>query len=211
MPFLRNATLAAVFCSLPCVAFAQEVPPPGFDVRGGDFPVLVSDTGLPPPLDEAGEAEPPGCEAVRARRVDELPWPWRDAVDRIHLDCQSMPAPGADTELLAIVSTAFLKPDRARLAGHPIAEVRLMDSELWGDHQYVIAAAYPEAARDLRTLVETDCLQRHLREEHAGAPACSMQAQGDGLYLQIDEVSGVWIHADPDDSQRTIYAEAWAD
>lgn len=208
---MRHTVTTAILCGLSYAALAQDAPPRVFDVRGDDFPVLIRDTGLPPPLDETGTSESPGCEAVRARRVDELPWPWRDSVERIHLDCQSLPAPGTDDELLAIMSTAFLKPDRVRLAGHPVAEIRLMDSELWGDHQYVIAARYEDVARDLRKFVETDCLQRQLREEHVSQLACSMQAQGDGLYLRIDEASGLWIHADPDDELRTIYAEAWAD
>ena len=34
---------------------------------------------------------------------------------------------------------------------------------------------------------------------------------GDGLYLAASDTAGQWIHADPDDADRTLYVEAWAD
>lgn len=193
---------------------AGERAPVTIEVRGDDFPMLVQDTGLPPPLDDNGLPRTPGCEAVRARRVDELPYPWREAVDRVHLDCQPMEAPEGGTALMALTATAFLKPGRVWLAGHAVVEIRRMDSELWGDHQYVLAEPYAAVAADLRAQLEADCRKRHLREEREvreGAPECRMEDSDDALYLRMDEISGIWIHADPDDASRTIYAEGWAD
>lgn len=192
-------------------ALADERAPVTIEVRGDDFPMLVQDTGLPPPLDDNGLPRTPGCEAVRARRVDELPYPWREAVDRIHLDCQPMEAPEGETALMALTATAFLKPGRVWLAGHTVSEIRRMDSELWGDHQYVLAEPYAQVAADLRAQLEADCVKRHLRQEREGAPECTMEESEGALYLRVDEISGIWIHADPDDASRTIYAEGWAD
>ncbi|MBD9375998.1 MULTISPECIES: hypothetical protein [Pseudoxanthomonas] len=192
-------------------ALADERAPVTIEVRGDDFPMLVQDTGLPPPLDDNGLPRTPGCEAVRARRVDELPYPWREAVDRIHLDCQPMEAPEGETALMALTATAFLKPGRVWLAGHTVSEIRRMDSELWGDHQYVLAEPYAQVAADLRAQLEADCVKRHTRQEREGAPECTMEESEGALYLRVDEISGIWIHADPDDASRTIYAEGWAD
>lgn len=190
---------------------AGEHAPVTIEVRGDDFPMLVQDTGLPPPLDDNGLPRAPGCEAVRARRVDELPYPWREAVDRIHLDCQPMEAPEGETALMALTATAFLKPGRVWLAGHAVIEIRRMDSELWGDHQYVLSEPYAQVATDLRAQLEADCVKRHMRQEREGAPECTMEESDGALYLRVDEISGIWIHADPDDASRTIYAEGWAD
>jgi len=192
-------------------ALADERAPVTIEVRGDDFPMLVQDTGLPPPLDDNGLPGVPGCEAVRARRVDELPYPWREAVDRIHLDCQPMEAPEGETALMALTATAFLKPGRVWLAGHAVIEIRRMDSELWGDHQYVLAEPYAQVATDLRAQLEADCAKRHMRQEREGAPECRMEESEGALYLRVDEISGIWIHADPDEAGRTIYAEGWAD
>jgi len=218
-PHALSLACIALVLSVPSLAWADasvpvvtgERAPVTIEVRGDDFPMLVQDTGLPPPLDENGLPRAPGCEAVRARRVDELPYPWREAVDRIHLDCQPMEAPEDGTALMALTATAFLKPGRVWLAGHAVSEIRRMDSELWGDHQYVLSEPYAEVAADLRAQLEADCAARHLREERAGAPECRMEESEGALYLRVDEISGIWIHADPDDAARTIYAEGWAD
>lgn len=190
--------------------FAAQTPVT-IEVHGGDFPTLVQDTGVVPALDEHGLPRAPGCEAVRARRVDEMPYPWRDAIDRIHLDCQALESAEDGVDTLALNATAYLKPGRVWLAGQAVTEIRLMDSELWGDHQYVLAIPFEQVAGDLRRHVEADCAQRHLREEREAAAECRMHASDGELYLELNEISGLWIHADPDDATRTIYAEAWAD
>lgn len=201
--------LALAICPAGVPAHAGQAPV-AIEVRGDDFPALVQSTGLPPPLDESGLPQAPGCESVRARRIDELPHPWRAAVDRIHLDCQPLD-PADAGQGLALTTTAFLKPGRVWLAGHAVAEIRLMDSDLWGDHQYVLAAAYDEVAADLRRQVEADCASRHLREERGEPEDCRMLDSGGELYLQVDEINGIWIHPDADDAGLTVYAEGWAD
>lgn len=183
----------------------------GFAVAGGDFPSLTQAVDIAPRFDADGVPVSPGCDGVRARRIDELALPWRHAVASVQLDCEALAAAYDGFDTLAIAATAVLEPGTVSLAGQPVAEVRLMDSELWGDHQYVLEAPFSSAHEALKQHVESHCAQRHLRDEHAGAADCAMSENDGGLYLSTDEISGIWIHADPDDPQRTIYAEAWAD
>lgn len=198
--------VAMALTAIPATAGTQA--PVTIEVRGDDFPVLVQQTGLPPPLDDNGLPQPAGCEAIRARRLDELPYPWSEAVDRVHLDCQ--PAESVEAGI-ALTVTAFLKAGRVWLAGQPVREIRLMDSYLYGDHQYVIAADFAQVGAELREQVEADCQRRHLLEERDDAAVCQMLEQPGEFYLKVDEISGIWIHADADDAGSTIYSEAWAD
>ena len=194
-------------------ARAEDLSPPAaLQVRGGDFPALVLTLAPDVAYAEDGRPPAPDCSRVRARRLDELPLPWRRHVTSVQLDCDAATVDDAGDETLAITSRALLKPERVRLAGLPVAEVRLMDSERWGDHQYVIEAPYEAAATALQAHVEGACRERRLREETASTPsACKMSVTGTGLFLPTDDISGIWIHPDPDDAQRTLYAEAWAD
>lgn len=221
-PASHAARVALVMALLSAVAAAHAgnkppvKAPVTIEVRGDDFPVLVHETGLPPPLDDNGLPRSPGCEAVRARRVDELPYPWREAVDRIHFDCQPLDSAddgngNDDASSIALEVTAFLKPGRVWLAGHPVSEIRLMDSELYGDHQYILGADYATVAADVRTHVEAICRQRQLREELASQGDCHMSENPGQLYMEMNLLGGIWIHADAEDSTRTVYAEAWAD
>jgi len=207
----NDHTLRLAWLALLLAPFAHAGDPvrPLLEVEGGDFPVLMRPVGRAPQVDEEGTAT--GCESVRARRVDEVGLPWRKAVDRVALDCQPLDEESAGVEMVALSGVAYLKRGAVTMAGHPVVEVRLMDSAIWGDHQYLLDADYAQAAKDLRRLVETRCLQRRLREETGPALACTMTDTASGLYLMVDEISGIWIHADPDDARRTVYAEAWAD
>lgn len=177
-------------------------------VTGGDFPALV----MVVPGDHAahGLDATPACDRIRARRVDELPPGWRTRVARIELDCEDTLADDDQRTLTAVTARAVLHPDRVQLAGQPVSEVRLMDSQRWGDHQYVLAAPFPTAGAVIRRFVEDTCLARTLAEEYP-ATACTMQATDDGFYLPSSDAGGIWIHADPDDAARTLYVEAWAD
>ena len=177
-------------------------------VTGGDFPALVM--VVPGEHAAHGLDATPGCGRIRARRVDELPPGWRTRVARVELDCEDTVADDAQQTLTAVTARAVLHPDRVQLAGQPLAEVRLMDSQRWGDHQYVLAAPFAAVAPVVRRLIEETCLARTLAEETPVA-ACTMLAADDGLYLPSSDAGGIWIHADPDDATRTLYVEAWAD
>ena len=182
--------------------------PVTIEVHGDDFPVLMHDTGLPPPLDDDGQPQARGCEAVRARRVDELPYPWREAVDRIRFDCDAGAEP---QDWISLDSSAVLLPGRVWLAGHPVAEIHLMDGQGYSDHQYIVSGEYAAVVADLRAFVEGRCEQRAMREEVTPLAGCLMQPSAEQHYLETSGMGGIWIHADPDDASRTIYSEAWAD
>lgn len=177
-------------------------------VTGGDFPALV----MVVPGEQAGLGADvlPGCDRIRARRLDELAPGWRTRVARVELDCEDTLADDARDALTAVTARAMVVPDRVQMAGQPVAEVRLMDSQRWGDHQYVVDAPYATAAPALRRFVEEACRQRTLAEETA-LDTCTMVEADAGFYLPRDEAGGIWIHADPDDATRTLYVEAWAD
>lgn len=177
-------------------------------VVGRDFPALVM-------VVPAGHAAPgldamPACDRIRARRVDELAPGWRTRVARVELDCEDALADDEQLALTAVTARAVLHPDRVQLGGQPVAEVRLMDSQRWGDHQYVLAAPFATAAPAVRRLVEDTCLARTMVEEAPDA-ACTMLEADDGLFLSTSPAGGIWIHADPEDASRTVYVEAWAD
>ncbi|MGR4875074.1 hypothetical protein [Pseudoxanthomonas sp. LARHCG66] len=177
-------------------------------VAGGDFPALV----MVVPDDHASHAldVAPGCERIRARRLDELAPGWRQHVVRVELDCDDAMADDESEAFTAVNARALLHPERVRLAGQPVTEVRLMDSQRWGDHQYVLATPYVTAAPALRRFVEDTCREQAIARE-AVDMACTMLKADDGLYLPAGDTGGIWIHADPDDATRTLYVEAWAD
>lgn len=177
-------------------------------VAGGDFPALV----MVVPGEQAGFGADvlPGCDRIRARRLDELAPGWRTRVARVELDCEDTLADDARDALTAVTARAMVVADRVQMAGQPVAEVRLMDSQRWGDHQYVVDAPYATAAPALRRFVEETCRQRTLAEETA-LDTCTMVEADAGFYLPREEAGGIWIHADPDDATRTLYVEAWAD
>ena len=177
-------------------------------VTGGDFPALVM--VVPGEHAAHGPDATPACDRIRARRVDELPPGWRTRVARVELDCEDTLADDDQRTLTAVTARAVLHPDRVQLAGQPVSEVRLMDSQRWGDHQYVLAAPFTTSGAVIRRFVEDTCLARTLAEE-SPATACTMQATDDGFYLPSSDAGGIWIHADPDDAARTLYVEAWAD
>ena len=152
----------------------------------------------------------PGCDRIRARRLDELPPGWSSRVAQVELDCEEALADDAQQALTAVTARARLHADQVHLAGLPVLEVRLMDSSRWGDHQYVLAAPFAAAGPAIRRFVEDSCLARTLADE-APATACTMLEADDGLYLPTSDAGGIWIHVDPDDATRTLYVEAWAD
>ena len=177
-------------------------------VAGGDFPARVM--VVPGEHAAHGLDATPGCDRIRARRLDELAPGWRTRVARVELDCEDTLADDEQQTLTAVTARAVLHPDRVQLAGQPVTEVRLMDSQRWGDHQYVLAVPFAAAGAAVRRFVEDTCLARTLTDE-TPSTACTMLAADDGFYLPNADAGGIWIHADPDDVTRTLYVEAWAD
>lgn len=193
---------------------------PVFNVAGSDFPLLVRPVGTTPGHDAEGRPLSPGCESVRAKRVDELFFPWNRAIERVHVDCQPVEANGDDMAdgngetraLPVITATAYLRAGYVRLAGQPVVEIRLIDSGTWSDRQYVIANRFDNTVASLQHHVEARCLQQaRLAEREEEDGACRMIEAIGARYLPTHDLGGVWLYPDPDDPKITLYAEVWAE
>ena len=177
-------------------------------LSGGDFPVL---TVHQPRFDQAGDPLPMACDQIRAKRIDELDPLWKRSVDRIHLECEDLKAEYAGFDMIATTITGFFREGAAQLAGQPLAEVRLMDSELWSDHQYILQRPYPEARETLKQFIEARSRAQQDNPAALVENNCSMSESDESLYLETSEIGGIWVHPEQDDPQRTVYAEAWSD
>lgn len=213
---LAFCLLASAAC--PSLATTPSPPPaaapkPVLQLSGGDFPVLVAHQ---PARDDSGDLLPLACEQIRGKRIDELDPLWKQAIERIHTDCDDLKRETAGFDMVATVATGFLKPGSVEFAGIPVAEVRLMDSEMWGDHEYILDRPYAGIRETLERFVESHC-----RASQDNAPpdnlqalprdSCELTETDEGMYLEAGPLGGIWIHPQRDDPQRTVYAEAWAD
>ena len=181
---------------------------PVLQLSGGDFPEL---TVHRPVFDERNNQRAMACDQMRAKRIDELDPLWKRAMDRIHFDCEDLTEEDAGFDMVATVATAFLRPGMVQFAGLPVAEVRMMDSDLWSDHQYVLQQSYAQARTKLRDFIESRC---RAQQDQAGAlveRGCSLTETDEGLYLEASELGGIWVHPEQGDPARTVYAEAWSD
>jgi hypothetical protein len=181
---------------------------PVLRVAGNDFPQLVMHI---PRHDALGVQAVLDCDQIRAKRIDELDPLWKKAVERIHLDCDDLGGDAEGIGSVATVATAYLKPGAVQFAGIPVVEVRMMESDLWGDRQYLLERGYAEIVDAVQAHLESQC---RMRQDDPGLLAqgdCSVLRQAEGLYLETSEIGGTWLHPDQDDTQRTVYAEAWAD
>lgn len=210
-----NQDLLRSFCLLGLLAVASSVavagtplPEPVLRLTGDDFPDLIMHQ---PAYDESGAARPLACDQIRGKRLDELDPLWKQAVERIHVDCDDLHEDEAGFDMIASEITGFLKPGTVQFAGLPVVEVRLMDSELWSDHQYILAQPFAQARDTLRRFVEARCLAPRETSEALASHRCTVTEDEQGLYLESSEIGGIWVHADPDDAHRTVYAEAWSD
>lgn len=207
LPFsLAAALVVPVAVATPATARAP------LEVRGGDFPLLTRATGTPVELDAQGFPMPPGCDAVRARRPEELAPPWRNAVESIALECEPMEPDERSQHAVALSVTARLRPRHVQLAGFEVREIRLMDSPLWSDHQYVLGVRYAEVVDRLKSQLAEDCKAAGATLSTLPAPhsACGMTLGEQDLHLNLGEGLDMWLYPDPDDAGLTIYAEGWA-
>ncbi|MGH8025796.1 MAG: hypothetical protein ACREO0_03615 [Pseudoxanthomonas sp.] len=200
----------AAFLSLSALAWPcrAATPAPVLQLSGGDFPELIVHQ---PRFDGAGNQLPMACEQIRAKRIDELDPLWKRSMDRIHLDCEDLKEEGAGFDMVATTLTGFLKTGMAQFAGLPLAEVRLMDSDLWSDRQYILQLPYQEARDALKLFIESRCLAQQDNPTALVEHDCTLTESEEGLYLEASELGGIWVHPEQDDPQRTVYAEAWAD
>ena len=181
---------------------------PVLQLVGNDFPELAVHV---PRYDMEGQQAALDCDQIRAKRIDELDPLWKKAVDRIHLDCDELSIENEGLDAIATVITAYLKPGAVQFAGVPVAEVRMMDSDQWGDRQYLLDLPYSEIVDAVQHHVESRCRIRQDDPVQLAQSDCTLVREAEGLYLDTSEVGGIWLHPDQDDTRRTVYAEAWSD
>lgn len=207
---LAFCLLASAACSglatTPPVPVAAPVPV--LQLSGDDFPVLIVHQ---PARDGNGVLLPLACEQIRGKRIDELDPLWKQAVERIHVDCDDLKQETAGFDMVATVATGFLRPEMVEFAGFPVAEVRLMDSEMWSDHEYILDRPYAEIREALERFVESHCSASQDNRQALPRNTCELTETAEGMYLEAGPLGGVWMHPEHDDPQRTVYAEAWAD
>ena len=177
------------------------------------FPELLSH----PPAKDDGEIVYGTCAQIKAKRVSELPVPWRDAIARIDLTCKDLSGEEsgygeatASTEVVAI-----LKPGAITFATLPVVEIRMKDSELWGDHQFIIDLPFAQARPALKRYMQATCGLSEDALRNAPETDCTVEPapgrSADSLYAPTGEISSIWAHADESDPRRTVYADAWSD
>lgn len=192
----------------PPVTAATPAPAPVLQLSGNDFPVLVVHQ---PARDENGVLQPVACAQIRGKRLDELDPLWKQAIERIHVDCDDLKEEIAGFDMVATVATGFLRPGLVEFAGIPVIEVRLMDSEMWGDHEYILERPYAEISEALERFVESHCRAAQDDRKALVRNTCELTRTAEGMYLAAGPLDGIWIHPLADDPRRTVYAEAWAD
>ena len=204
---LRLAWLAGLMApATMCLALSPAGPV--LQVGGDDFPSLIVHQ---PVLEESGLPAALSCAQIRGKRLDELDPLWKRATGRIHLECDDLTMESAGFDMVATTATAYLLPGAVQFAGIPVAEVRLMNSELWSDRQYVLGRPYAEIREKVASYLQSRCRTRQDTPGLLGAYSCELHEEADGLYLETGDQGGIWVHPDPDNPAMTLYAEAWSD
>lgn len=199
---------AIAFCLLTAATSGLAAPAPVLQLAGNDFPELVVHQ---PAYDENGNPLDLACDQIRSKRIDELDPLWKQAVERIHMDCEDLTEESAGFDMIATVVIGFLRPGAVQFAGVPVAEVRLMDSELWGDHQYLLDRPYAEIRDAMKAFVESRCRAQQENTDSLVVSSCALTESDEGLYLEASELGGIWMHPEQGNAARTVYAEAWSD
>ena len=180
----------------------------GTDLVGRPFPSLT--TTLTTTEEMSPGASP--CAAVRALRLDELDAEWAPMVADIALSCEVGQGiedePDANTTVVA-----KLRPKAAHFGGAPVVEIRMSDSAWGNDYQYVLDARFGNARQRLSTAIRGHCLKNFEAAADAPDTVCRIQRDGvhGGLYIDTGEGGGLWVHPDPDNPRRTIFASAWSE
>ena len=116
-------------------------------------------------------------------------------MDRIHLDCDDLTKAEAARTWWPRWSPRYLKPGTVHFAGMPVAEVRLMDSDLWGDHQYLLDRPSPTISAVLKKHLAARCSAQHDNPSLLLRHGCRIDESADGLYMESSEAGGIWVHA----------------
>jgi len=207
MPVLGLCLIGNIACAVATFAQPANGTASPMQVNGDDFPELIVHM---PQVDVEGNPRALTCDQLRPRRIDELDPRWKRVVDRIHLECEPVGVQDTGMDSVATRATAYLRPNAVSLATLPVSEVRLMDSELWSDHQYVVDGVYALVGRLLQEHVAACCRIAHDSPDALTQGDCRVTRDSSGVFIDTGVV-GTWIYPDPYDAGRTVYAEAWAE
>ena len=169
-PILRLTCLLGLLApASACLALSPT--PPVLHVSGDDFPSLIVHQ---PMLQESGLPAPLSCAQIRGKRVDELDPLWKKATGRIHLECDDLTLESAGFDMVATTATAYLLPGAVQFVGIPVAEVRLMNSELWSDRQYLLDRPYAGIHAQIARHLQSRCRTRQDTPGLLGASDCEI-------------------------------------
>jgi hypothetical protein len=180
----------------------------GVDLAGHNFPALSKT--LDTTENASGTTSP--CLRVRALRLNELDAKWKPLVANISLKCKV--GEGFDNKPDAnTTAIAKLKPGAANYAGVSILEIRMMDSAWGNDYQYVLNAPFSRIKKQLKLAIRNHCIKEQGITVAITDNICAVVNDGQhgGLYLDTGEGGGIWLHPDPDNPNRSIYASAWSE
>ena len=178
-----------------------------------DFPALV----IVEPMPEDDTRYGPHCAHMKVRSVDELKRRWRSVITRIDFKCRDLTGEesGYSSATSETTITLLLKPEAVTFAGFPVIELRMRNSELWGDEQFILDAPFTQTGPVLQRHLETTCGLSKQRLRASDPRICVIEEgalwHNGGLYLRTSELGGTWAHPEEGHPQRTVYAEAWSD
>ena len=178
-----------------------------------DFPALV----IVEPMPEDDTRYGPDCAHMKVRSVDALKRRWRSVIARIDFECRDLTGEesGYSSATSETTITLLLKPEAVTFAGFPVIELRMRNSELWGDEQFILDAPFTQTGPVLQRHLETTCGLSKQRLRESNQRICVIEEgafwHNGGLYLSTGELGGTWAHPEEGHPQRTVYAEAWSD
>jgi hypothetical protein len=138
------------------------------------------------------------CTDIRAARLSELKDAWRAAIEHIAFTCKQ--EPGDDDPNPTAVAT--LRAGAVTMHGLPLVEFRASESGDGGTWEYVLAGSFAEHGQALLAKIVDECLTYHSKL-FCKAPT----DYGNSVYLQTNELGGIILGEDENDSQRIVYSK----
>jgi hypothetical protein len=197
-----------LLASLPAIAASHAL-----KLDNSDFPDLVIIQATPEDNTRYG----PDCAHMKVRSVDELKRRWRSVIERIDFECKDINSEesGYSSATSETSITVFLKPNAVTFAGFPVIELRMKNSDLWGDAQFILDAPFTQTGPVLQRHLETTCGLSKQRLRESKKRTCVIEEgafwHNGGLYIKTSELGGTWAHPEEEHPQLTVYAEAWSD
>jgi hypothetical protein len=202
---------------LPTLTLLASTPataaPRVLQLGNSDFPELV----VVEPMPENNTRYGPDCAHIKVRSLDQLKRRWRSVIASVDFECKDIDgeASGYSATTSETTIRILLKDKAVAFAGFPVIELRMKNSDLWGDDQFILDAPFAETGPVLQRHLETTCglSKQQLREKKR--KQCVIEEDSHwhhgGLYIRTNELGGTWAHPEAEHPQRTVYAEAWSD